>query len=161
VNVQHTDIVSTVGFRDDEPVISTHPVLCGACIPAFGDTVVWDFNGVLRRPANLAAAHWKLCFSKELTDPFWNLLARELCMIELSPRHPVLIAAGLSRAPSPAALTTLTQVLTSSYLGAERPSRRGRAASLRPARRCSHGWLSVSCWSAPGIGALLFLRRRT
>jgi hypothetical protein len=99
-------------FGDDAPVIGSHPLLDGANIPLFGATTVWDFNGVVRRPANLAPSDWRLTFSAELSAPYWNLLARELAMIALNPRHPAVIAAGLSRKPKPAAPTTLVRSLT-------------------------------------------------
>jgi hypothetical protein len=99
-------------FGDAEPVVGSHPLLDGATIPLFGTTTVWDFNGVVRRPANLAPSAWRLNFSAELAVPYWNLLARELAMIALNPRHPAVIAAGLSRKPKPAAVSTLVRSLT-------------------------------------------------
>jgi len=70
-------------FGDDEPVLQSHPLLSGvrdgtAVMPRFGDTDVWDFNGVVRRPPNLARSQWKVPFSGALADPAWNLLAREI-----------------------------------------------------------------------------------
>ncbi|MFF8195716.1 hypothetical protein ACF05L_33730 [Streptomyces bobili] len=54
-------------FRDDEPVIQSHPVLEGACPPLFGNTGCWDLNGIVRRAPNLAAAGFRVIF-REL-DP--------------------------------------------------------------------------------------------
>ncbi|WP_405797300.1 integrase [Streptomyces longwoodensis] len=87
-------------FRDDEPVAQGRPLLPearepGACIPRFGDTVLWDFNGVLKRPANVAASDWKIHFSLELEDPYWNLLARELMMITFNQGHPAVLKGGV------------------------------------------------------------------
>jgi hypothetical protein len=99
-------------FGDDEPVIQSHSLLDGAVVPRFGDTVVWDFNGVVRRPAKLQAAAWRLNFSEELTDPVWNLLAREIGMIYFNRRHPVVIAAGLSLRPRPANPATVIGMMS-------------------------------------------------
>lgn len=94
-------------FEDDEPIIRSHPLLDGADVPVFGNVTRWDLNGVIRRPANLPAAGWKLTFTDELADPYWNALARELSMIQFNPRHPAVIAAGLSLRPRPAQPTTV------------------------------------------------------
>jgi hypothetical protein len=88
-------------FGAAEPVVQSHPLLDGAVSPVFGNTEVWDLNGVIRRPANQPACAWKLQFSMELVDPAWNLLARELTMILLNPRHPAVLAAGISFKPRP------------------------------------------------------------
>lgn len=98
-------------FGDDEPVVGSRPLLDGATIPLFGATTVWDFNGVVRRPANLAPCDWRVNFSAELAVPYWNLMARELAMIALNPQHPAVTAAGASRRPKPAAVSTLVRSL--------------------------------------------------
>ncbi|MFI5687638.1 hypothetical protein [Streptomyces sp. NPDC051636] len=54
-------------FRDDEPVIQSHPVLEGACPPLFGNTGCWDLNGIVRRAPNLAAAGFRV------TSASWTL----------------------------------------------------------------------------------------
>ncbi|MFC5956818.1 integrase [Streptomyces pratens] len=87
-------------FRDDEPVVQGHSLLPearepGACVPRFGDTELWDFNGVLKRPANVDSSEWKVSFNLELEDPYWNLLARELMMITFNQRHPAVLASGV------------------------------------------------------------------
>ncbi|ATW48478.1 integrase [Streptomyces peucetius] len=82
-------------FRDEEPVVQGRALLPEARVPRFGDAVLWDFNGVLKRPANVHASQWKVRFSLELEDPYWNLLARELMMIAFNPRHPVVLKAGV------------------------------------------------------------------
>lgn len=86
-------------FRDDEPVVQGRSLLPearepGAHIPRFGDAVLWDFNGVLKRPANVNVSDWKVHFSLELEDPYWNLLARELMMITFNQRHPMVLKSG-------------------------------------------------------------------
>lgn len=104
-------LLPTEVFDDHEPVIQSHPLLPDATVPRFGNTVVWDLNGVIRRPAKLNGSAWKLCFSLELTDPSWNLLARGLSMILLNPRHPAVTAAGVFLKPSPAHPSTVIAVL--------------------------------------------------
>ena len=51
-------------------------------------------------------------FSDELAEPSWNLLARELSMIMFNPRHPAVIAAGLSLKPAPANPATVISELS-------------------------------------------------
>ncbi|NEA61213.1 integrase [Streptomyces sp. SID12488] len=87
-------------FRDDEPVVAGRSLLPGArepgaYVPRFGDTGCWDFNGVLKRPANISASGWKVMFSLELEDPYWNLLAREFIMFAFNPRHPQVLKSGV------------------------------------------------------------------
>ncbi|WP_329438258.1 hypothetical protein [Streptomyces canus] len=94
-------------FRDDEPVIQSHPVLEGACPPIFGNTGYWDLNGIVRKAPNLAAAGFRVIF-REL-DPQWNLLAREMAMIWFNPRHPAVLARGLHLPPDPVAPHTVSQ----------------------------------------------------
>ncbi|MFJ8003159.1 hypothetical protein [Streptomyces fagopyri] len=48
---------------------------------------------MLRRPANLHPAEWKLKFDG--LPGSWHLRAREMAMIALSPRHPKVLAAGI------------------------------------------------------------------
>ena len=98
---QLNDLPSGV-FKPHEPVIGSHPLLAGARVPRFGNAVEWNFNGVIRRPANLPASSWTVVFSDELAEPSWNLQARELSMIMFNPRHPAVIAAGISLKPAPA-----------------------------------------------------------
>lgn len=99
--VQLNDLPSGV-FKAHEAVIGSHPLLANARVPRFGDALEWNLNGVIRRPANLPASAWTVVFSDELAEPTWNLLARELAMIMFNPRHPAVIAAGLSLKPAPA-----------------------------------------------------------
>ena len=99
--VQLNDLPSGV-FKAHEPVIGSHPLLAGARVPRFGNAVEWNLNGVIRRPANLPASAWTVVFSDELAEPSWNLLAREMSMIMFNPRHPAVIAAGVSLKPAPA-----------------------------------------------------------
>ncbi|MEU1379490.1 integrase [Streptomyces albidoflavus] len=87
-------------FPDDEPVVQGRSLLPaarepGAYVPRFGDTDFWDFNGVLKRPANVNAADWKVNFTLELEDPYWNLLAREMLMFTFNSRHPVVLKRGV------------------------------------------------------------------
>ncbi|SFK34901.1 integrase [Streptomyces pini] len=87
-------------FRDDESVVQGRSLLPaarepGAYVPRFGDSGFWDFNGVLKRPANVAASSWRVYFSIELEDPYWNLLAREFMMFTFNPRHPVVLKSGV------------------------------------------------------------------
>ncbi|GAA2726425.1 MULTISPECIES: integrase [Streptomyces] len=83
-------------FRDDEPVVQGRALLPGACVPLFGETRIWDFNGVIKRPANTPPGEWKVCFSGELEDPYWNLLAREFLMVEFNRRHLSIVKAGVA-----------------------------------------------------------------
>jgi hypothetical protein len=93
-------------FRDDEPVIQSHALLPGAVVPTFGRSDAWDFNGVLRRNANLTESQWRLNFTGELAKPEWNLIARETCMIITNPRHEALTDAGVHLPPEPRDLKT-------------------------------------------------------
>ncbi|MFZ2175776.1 MAG: hypothetical protein WAW17_17415 [Rhodococcus sp. (in: high G+C Gram-positive bacteria)] len=81
-------------------------------MPQFGEAREWNLNGVIRRPARLYAAAWTLVFSYELAEPSWNLLARELSMVMLNPRHPAVITAGLSLKPTPANPSTVISELS-------------------------------------------------
>ncbi|MFF0480007.1 integrase [Streptomyces sp. NPDC004435] len=83
-------------FRDDEPVIQGRVLMHGANVPRFGDTDTWDFNGVLKRPANLTPGNWKVHFSQELVHPYWNLLAREFLMLLANQRHMAVLSAGVA-----------------------------------------------------------------
>ncbi|MBT2398275.1 integrase [Streptomyces sp. ISL-100] len=105
-------------FRDDEPVVQGRSLLPGARepgagVPRFGDTDLWNFNGVLKRPANVNASMWKICFSLELEDPYWNLLARELMMLSFNQRHPAVLRSGvvLAGASSPSTLAQIASRL--------------------------------------------------
>ncbi|WP_329394460.1 integrase [Streptomyces lydicus] len=87
-------------FPDHEPVIQGQALLPearqpGARVPRFGDAVVWDFNGVVKRPANVSACDWQVRFSLELKDPYWNLLAREFLMLTCNQRHPEVLKSGV------------------------------------------------------------------
>ncbi|MFG2671559.1 integrase [Streptomyces sp. NPDC048445] len=73
---------TTSAFADDEPVLASHPLLPGAHSPLFGNSENWDFNGALRRPANLTPGAWKL-------------RAREVAMIALNPRHRLVLSSGI------------------------------------------------------------------
>jgi hypothetical protein len=79
-------------FRDDEPVIGSHPMLEGGKPPLFGDTDCWDLNGVLRRAPNMQAAGLRVWLRG--LNPEWNLTARELAMIWLNQRHPGVVRSG-------------------------------------------------------------------
>ncbi|MEU9534762.1 integrase [Streptomyces sp. NPDC048213] len=105
-------------FQDDEPVVQKLSLLPearkpGAQVPRFGDSVLWDFNGVLKRPANVAPSNWRICFSLELEDPYWNLLARELMMLAFNQRHPAVLKSGvvLDDVTSPRTLIQMTSRL--------------------------------------------------
>lgn len=87
-------------FRNDEPVAQGRSLLKSARtpdahVPRFGDTGIWDFNGVIRRPANESVSAWRMQFSGKLADPYWNLLARETLMILMNPTHEAVLRAGL------------------------------------------------------------------
>jgi hypothetical protein len=99
--LQLNDLPSDV-FKAHEPVIASHPLLAGARVPRFGNAVQWNLNGIIRRPSNLPASAWTVVFSEELAEPSWNLLAREMSMIMFNPRHPAVLAAGVSLKPAPA-----------------------------------------------------------
>ncbi|MFJ3301413.1 integrase [Streptomyces bacillaris] len=96
-------------FGPDEPILTSHTLLPGAVSPLFGRRDEWNLNGVLRRPANLHPAAWKLKFDA-LTD-IWNLRARELVVILLNPRHPTVLAAGIITRRRPASPQTAIQRL--------------------------------------------------
>jgi hypothetical protein len=112
MNLRQPDIHAGSVFSHDEPVVQSHPLLVDARVPCFGDTDLWNLNGVIRRPARHPPAVWMLVFSQELSAPAWNLLARELSMALLNPRHPALIAAGLSFKPTPAHPSTVIAALS-------------------------------------------------
>ncbi|MEI5011140.1 integrase [Streptomyces sp. PmtA] len=95
-------------FDIEEPVVQGRALLPGACVPRFGDPHMWDFNGVLKRPANVSPGEWKVRFSNELEDPYWNLLAREFLMIIFNRRHLSILKAGVTLGGS-ADPRTLTQ----------------------------------------------------
>lgn len=99
-------------FDADDLVIQSHPLLTEAAVPHFGDTDQWNLNGVIRRPARLPSCAWTLVLSDELSQPPWNLLAREMSMILLNPRHPAVTTAGLSLKPAPAHPTTVISELS-------------------------------------------------
>ncbi|AGM07090.1 hypothetical protein [Amycolatopsis keratiniphila] len=87
-------------FGEKDAVLQSHPLLESArhpdaAVPRFGDTVGWDFNGIVRRPANLSPAEWRIQFSSGLEEPRWNLLARELLTAMANPHHEVLQEAGV------------------------------------------------------------------
>lgn len=94
-------------FAPDEPAIQSHPLLADAVSPRFGQTDVWDFNGVVRRNANLPECQWRARFNKALGDPRWNLTARELVMIMANPRHEAVIDARVHLPPTPFDLGTI------------------------------------------------------
>ncbi len=99
-------------FRDEEPVLQSHSLLeparrLDAPVPRFGDTTCWDFNGVVRRPANRAPCAWRIQFSAELEDPAWNLLAREVLMGFANPQHEALHDTGVHLGSRPANVATL------------------------------------------------------
>jgi len=91
-------------FRPEEPVIQSHPLLNGAVSPRFGETQEWDFNGVVRRPANRQPQHMKTSFGG-LSD-LRNLLAREMAMIWLNPGNPAVLAHNLHLRPQPSTIGT-------------------------------------------------------
>ncbi|MCX4870835.1 integrase [Streptomyces sp. NBC_00257] len=101
-------------FGDDEPVLQSHPLLDQArdgsvVLPRFGDTAVWDFNDVVRRPPNLMRCQWRVQFSGHLTDPAWNLLAREVLMALANPHHDALHDIGVHLGDDRANIATLIQ----------------------------------------------------
>ncbi|MEU7261687.1 integrase [Streptomyces rimosus] len=101
-------------FGDNEPVLQSHPLLDEArdgtaAMPRFGDTGVWDFNDVIRRPPNLQRCQWKVQFSGELADPAWNLLAREVFMAMTNPQHEALQDIGVHLGDDRADIGTLIQ----------------------------------------------------
>ncbi|MCX5374927.1 hypothetical protein [Streptomyces sp. NBC_00091] len=96
-------------FRDDEPVLRGRALLPDASGPVFGDREVWDFNAALKRPANVYVSGWKVCFSIELEDPYWNRLAREFFMVLSNPHHPAVLRHGVALG-APADPQTLIQL---------------------------------------------------
>lgn len=112
MNLRQPNLRLSSVFDAQESVMQSHPLLAEAPVPQFGDTEEWNLNGVIRRPARLPACAWTLAFSHELAEPSWNLLAREISMIMLNPRHPAVTAAGLSLKPAPAHPTTVISELS-------------------------------------------------
>ncbi|MFI6145107.1 integrase [Streptomyces sp. NPDC051109] len=92
-------------FGPEEPVLGSHTLLPGAVSPLFGQCDEWNLNGVLRRPANLHPAEWKLKF--DALNDVWNLRARELAMILFNPRHTAVLAVGLMARRRPASPKTV------------------------------------------------------
>ncbi|MBM0274025.1 hypothetical protein JM949_00385 [Micromonospora sp. STR1s_6] len=94
-------------YRDDELVIQSHPLLAGAAVPRFGDTVGWDLNDVVHK----APHHPRSALRVLLHDlpGRWNLLARELAMLWLNPGHPAVLAAGVHLRTDPLSAMTVTQ----------------------------------------------------
>nr|WSW49079.1 hypothetical protein OG296_39110 [Streptomyces sp. NBC_01001] len=97
-------------FRDDEPVLQSHPLLPGAKPPVFSERECWDLNGVLRKPVNQHPSHMRVPFPG--LAPAMNLLARELAMIWFNPRHPALPARGIHLADEPRVANTVRQRTT-------------------------------------------------
>lgn len=97
-------------FRHDEPILQSTPLLEDAVSPLFGESGVWDFNGVVRRPANLLPGSWRLPFTR--LSPLQSLLAREICMIEFNPRHPAVLAAGIHIGATPRKIGTARSRMT-------------------------------------------------
>ncbi|MGW2696959.1 hypothetical protein [Streptomyces sp. NPDC001296] len=94
-------------FRGDEPVVQSHPLLPGASSPRFGDnTDCWDFNGVIRRPANQHRTEHRIQLLRGV-NPSWYLLSREMAMIWLNPRHPAVLAQGIHLRASPYEVNTV------------------------------------------------------
>jgi integrase len=121
---------SSTVFDEDEPVIQSHPLLPEAQPPRFGDTGAWNLNGVIARPARLYSAGWTLVFSQELTRPPWNLLAREVSMVLLNPRHPAVTGSGMSLKPTPAHPSTVIGTLSNLRRLARWASEEGAPAAL-------------------------------
>ncbi|MFF2132424.1 integrase [Streptomyces olivochromogenes] len=96
-------------FGPDEPVLTSHTLLPDAVGPLFGQRDEWNLNGVLRRPANLHPAEWKLKF--DAFTGIWNIRARELVMVLLNPRHPTVLGAGIITWRRPAQPQTAIQRL--------------------------------------------------
>jgi len=117
-------------FADDEPVLQSHPLLGGAVVPLFGQADAWDFNGVIRRNANLTKGQHKLTFRKELSSPGWNLTAREIAMVMSNPRHEAVIDAGVHLLPEPFDLQTVAQTLSTLRALARFAEPRGLTAQL-------------------------------
>lgn len=76
----------SVFYRDDEPVIQSHPLLSGAVVPRFGDTARWDLNQVVHKAAHHPPSAIRVLFHD--LPGGWNLLARELAMLWLNPTIP-------------------------------------------------------------------------
>ncbi|MFF4012754.1 hypothetical protein [Streptomyces sp. NPDC001717] len=92
-------------FRDDEPVVQSHPLLPGANPPRFGEASCWDFNNVIHRPPNQDRANRRIHLHG--LAPAWNLLAREMAMTWLNPRHPALLARGIHLRANPYEVNTI------------------------------------------------------
>ncbi|MGW5401961.1 integrase [Streptomyces sp. NPDC003952] len=115
-------------FADGEPVLTSHSLLPDGHSPLFGNSETWCFNGVLRRPANLTPGGWKLMFTR-FEGP-WNLRAREVAMIELNPRHPLVLGSGIPAPRRPNDPRSIVMTLNAMRTLAAWAAERGLSADL-------------------------------
>lgn len=115
-------------FADDEPVLQSVPLIPGAEVPIFGNTVNWTLAAV-QKPANLPPSAWDISFAK-LVDPVWNLRARELSMAMLNPTHPVVKAVVLNLRVLPAQGRSLRAIVQRLGVLASWASERGLNSDL-------------------------------
>jgi len=94
-------------YRDDEPVVQSHPLLAGATVPVFGEAGGWDLNGVVHKAPHHPPSAIRVLFHD--LPGGWNLLARELAMLWLNPRHPAVLAAGVHLRAGPLSAMTVAQ----------------------------------------------------
>src|SRR5256885_2366620 len=69
--------------------------------PVFDDPV-WDFTDVVGLPVQMAPAHRRFDFTA-VSDPRWRLVAKELVMAMLAPRHDAVAPLPRAYPPPPAA----------------------------------------------------------
>ncbi|MEV6228040.1 hypothetical protein AB0L88_09250 [Saccharopolyspora shandongensis] len=91
-----TDVCQEGGFRLPD----------GARRPIFDDNL-WDFTNVIGLPAQMSRRERRFDFTL-ITDPRWRLVAKELVMALLAPRHPVV-------APLPRAYRTALHLRTCAH----------------------------------------------
>ena len=96
------------GRRSPAPTSAAKPAStlpAGARRPVFEDDL-WDFTDVIGLPVQMALANRRFDFTA-ITTPAWRLVAKELILAMLAPRHE---AVRLCRAPTAPRCTCYTAV---------------------------------------------------
>lgn len=95
-------------FSDRSRVVPADRWVTAARIPRFGDQEEWQLVG-MGRPANQGSYWGRLNFSG--LSPSFNLLAREVAMCMLNPRHSNLRQRRLSFSKKPASPSTVQRII--------------------------------------------------
>lgn len=77
-------------------------------IPSFGDSNLWDLTG-MGRPVNQGSYWGRLNFDR--LTPAFNLLAREIAMCMLNPKHPNLRQRGIFFPKKPSSPSTVQRII--------------------------------------------------